>query len=66
MSVRIDRIAFAAELTRADLSVNRLAELSGVSRATCTAVKRGKNCSQATADKLTAILGNKIIEKECF
>ena len=41
-----------------------LAELSGVSRVTITAVKSGKSCSADTARKLAQVLGNKIIVKE--
>lgn len=55
--MRIDRVKFAAELARADLKVNDLAERSGVSRVTITAVKNGKSCSSATAEKLAAGLG---------
>lgn len=62
--MRIDRVKFAAALARADLNVKRLAEKSGVSRATVTAVKNGKSCSQDTADKLAAILGRDIIKEE--
>ena len=59
--MRIDRVEFAAALARADLSVKRLAERAGLSRATITAVKSGKSCSQETADKLAAVLGRDII-----
>ena len=41
--MRIDRVAFAAEMARRDINQKRLAELSGVSRVTITAVKTGKN-----------------------
>lgn len=61
--MRIDRVAFAAALARADLNVKRLAEKSGVSRVTITAVKNGKSCSKETAEKLAAILGSDIIEE---
>ena len=64
MSVRINRVAFAAEMARRDINCKRLVELSGVSRVTVTAVKNGKSCSQDTAEKLAAILGRDIIEKE--
>lgn len=64
MGVRIDRIEFAASLVRKDLNVKRLAEKSGLSRCTITAVKNGKSCSQDTADKLAAILGHSIIVQE--
>ncbi|MCH5261202.1 MAG: hypothetical protein J1F18_15755 [Lachnospiraceae bacterium] len=36
--MRIDRVAFAAALARADINAKQLAELSGVSRVTITAV----------------------------
>ena len=62
--MRIDRVTFAAALARADLNVKRLAEKSGVSRVTIPAVKNGKSCSKDTAEKLAAVLGHEIIEKE--
>lgn len=62
--MRIDRVEFAAALARADLNVKQLAERSGVSRVTITAVKSGKSCSKGTADKLTAVLGKEILTKE--
>ena len=62
--MRIDRVAFAAALARADLTVKRLAEKSGVSRVTISSVKCGKTCSEDTARKLTAVLGPEIMEKE--
>ncbi|MDY3905337.1 MAG: helix-turn-helix transcriptional regulator [Lawsonibacter sp.] len=61
--MRIDRVEFAAALARADLNVKRLAEKSGVSRPTITAVKSGKSCSEETANKLAAVLGRDIIEE---
>ena len=62
--MRIDRVAFAAALARRDINQKRLAELSGVSRVTITAVKSGKTCSEDTARKLAAVLGPEIMEKE--
>lgn len=61
--MRIDRVTFAAALARADLNVKRLAEKSGVSRVTITAVKNGKSCSKDTAEKLAAVLGHDIIDE---
>lgn len=55
--MRINRIKFAAEMARADLNVNRLAELAGVSRGTVTAIKSGKSCSRKTAEKIATGLG---------
>lgn len=64
MRVRINRVELAAALARKDLNVMRLAELAGVSRNTVTAVKNGKSCSKETADKLVAVLGRSIIDRE--
>ena len=62
--MRIDRVALAAEMARKDINQKRLAELSGVSRATLSAIRGGKACSPDTARKLAQVLGNKIIVKE--
>lgn len=55
--MRVDRIKLAAAMIRADLSVNALAEKSGLSRVTVTSVKSGKSCSKKTAEKLALGLG---------
>lgn len=60
--MRIDRVKFAAALARADLTVNQVAELSGVSRVTVSGVKSGKSCSKGTAEKLARVLGRDIIQ----
>jgi len=62
--MRINRERFAAALARMDLNGNQLAAKAGVSRGTVTAVKTGKSCSPETAEKLAAVLGREIIEKE--
>lgn len=62
--MRIDRVALAAEMARRDINQKRLAELSGVSRVTITAVKTGKSCSADTANKLVKVLGPSIIKEE--
>ena len=45
-------------------SIESIAAKAGVSRGTVTAVKTGKSCSPETAEKLAAVLGREIIEKE--
>lgn len=55
--MRIDRVKFAAGLARKDITCLKLAELSGLSRATITAIKSGKSCTKETAKKLAAGLG---------
>lgn len=62
--MRIDRVKFAAALARADLKVCELAEKSGVSRVTITAIKGGKSCAPETARKLVSVLEPDIMEKE--
>lgn len=61
--MRINRVKFAAALAQADLNIKQLSELTGLSRNTITAVKSGKTCSKATAEKLASCLGNEIIEQ---
>ena len=61
--MRINRVVFAAALASKDLKVYELAEKSGVSRPTITAVKSGKSCSKDTAEKLAAVLGRNILEE---
>lgn len=55
--MRIDRVKLVAELTRQDMTQKRLAELSGVSRATINYIKGGKSCSEEVAQKLAKGLG---------
>lgn len=61
--MRIDRVAFAAAMARADLNGKQLAERSGLSRVTITSVKSGKRCSRETGEKLASVLGREIIEE---
>ena len=55
--MRIDRVKLAAAIARADLKINDLASRSGVTRATISAIKGGKSCSDQTAQRLAAGLG---------
>lgn len=64
MRRRIDRAKIAAAMARADLTVQQLADRSGLSRVTITAVRSGKSCSQETARKLADVLGPGILEPE--
>lgn len=66
MKYRINRVAFATALARADINIKQLAEQSGVSRVTITAVRSGKSCSRDTADKLVAVLGQDILEERRY
>lgn len=55
--MHIDRVKLAAAIAAADIRLGALAERSGVSRATITAIRSGKSCSESTAVKLAAGLG---------
>lgn len=61
--MRINRERFAVALIRAEMSVNQLAELANVSRATVSSVKCGKSCSEKTGEKLAQVLGAEISER---
>ncbi len=55
--VRIDRIKFVTELERRNMTQTRLAELSGVSKATISYIKCGKSCSNEVVQKIAEALG---------
>lgn len=57
--MRIDRVKLAAELARRDMTQKRLAELSGVSRATINYVRAGKSCTDEVGRKIAKTLGVK-------
>lgn len=55
--MRIDRVKLVAELTKRDMTQARLAELSGVSRATINYIKGGKRCTDEVGRKIAEALG---------
>lgn len=64
--MRIDRIKFATELIKQDMTQKRLSELSGISRMTINSIKGGKSCSEESGKKIAAALGvpiEKLLEK---
>ena len=64
--MRIDRIKFVSELTRRDMALKKLAELSDVSRATICHIKGGKSCSDEVGHKIAKALNvpiEKLLEK---
>lgn len=54
--MRISRIKLISELARQDMTQLRLAELSGVSRATISAIQNGRSCSGKSAVKIADAL----------
>lgn len=55
--MRIDRIKLITELEKRDMTQARLAELSGVSRATVNYIKGGKRCTDEVGQKIAKALG---------
>lgn len=60
--MRIDRIKLVTELAKRDMTQKRLAELSGVSRATINSIRGGKSCSDEVWQKIADALGVKAEE----
>ncbi len=54
--MRIDRIKLVTELAKQDLTQKRLAELSGVSRATINYIRSGKSCTDEIGCKIARAL----------
>ncbi len=64
--MRIDRVKLVSELARQDLTQKRLAELSGVSRATINYIRSGKSCTEEIGHKIAKALNvpiEKLLEK---
>ncbi len=55
--MNINRIQLITEMAKQDVSVKELAERSGVSRATISALRSGKKASAETIDKIVKALG---------
>ena len=60
--IRIDRIKLITELEKRDMTQKRLAELSGVSRATINCIKGGKRCTDEVGQKIAKALGVDVTE----
>lgn len=60
--LRIDRVKLIAEMARRNVTSIRLAEMSGVSRVTVSALRCGKTCTPETANKIARALGVDVAE----
>lgn len=60
--LRIDRVKLIAEMARRNITSIRLAELSGISRVTVSALRCGKACTPETASKIARALGVDLAE----
>lgn len=65
MGVRIDRIKMITIMAKKNLKVKDIAEATGITRNTISAIKCGKSCSPANSVKIAQALGvslNSILE----
>lgn len=60
--MRIDRVKIITELAKREMTQKRLAELSGVSRATINYVRAGKSCTDEVGQKIAKALGVDVTE----
>lgn len=54
--MRIDRIKIVTELARRDMTQSKLAEITGLSRATINNIKCGRSCSDELGTKIADAL----------
>ncbi|MDY4115126.1 helix-turn-helix transcriptional regulator [Blautia sp. HCP3S3_D9] len=54
--MKMDKIKFICELARRNMSIKQVAEKSGVTRNTISAIKNGKSCTPATAGRIAKAL----------
>ena len=50
--MRINRVKLITEMAKQEISVVQLNEITGVSKTTICAVRKGKTCNQRTAEKI--------------
>ena len=55
--MRLCRIRLVTELAKRNMTSQALAKQAGVSRATISAIKNGRSCSNNTAEKIAEVLG---------
>ena len=60
--MKIKRTVLILNLIKKDLTLMKLSELTGVSKATISAVKNGKTCSFRTASKIAKALDLDVME----
>lgn len=61
-NIRVDSMLIRAEMARNRLTNDKLKEISGISKATISAVKNGKSCSYNTAAKIAKALNIYVME----
>lgn len=61
-NVRVNNITMRVEMARNRLTNDKLKEVTGISKATISAVRNGKTCSYDTAEKLAKALNLDLME----
>lgn len=61
-NVRVNNITMRVEMARNRLTNDKLKEVTGISKATISAVRNGKTCSFETAEKLAMALNLDLME----
>lgn len=54
--MRVDRVTLITEMAKRDISVEKLARMSGLSRVTISNVRSGKSCAENTASRIASTL----------
>ena len=55
--MRINRMAYAIAVAKADINGSEIAKRAGLNRGTVSAIKNGKSCTDDTAQRLADALG---------
>lgn len=61
-NVRVNSLSMRVEMTRNRLTNDKLRDVTGISKATISAVRNGKSCSRATAEKIAKALKMSVTE----
>lgn len=61
-NVRVNSLSMRVEMTRNRLTNDKLRDVTGISKATISAVRNGKSCSMATAEKIAQALKMSVTE----
>nr|WP_304015280.1 helix-turn-helix transcriptional regulator [Ruminococcus bromii] len=61
-NVRVNNLLMRVEMTKKRLTNEKLSVVTGVSKATLSAVRNGKTCSYATAEKIARAFDKDVSE----
>ena len=60
--MKMNKVKFICELARRDMTINAVAEKSGVTRTTISSIKSGKSCTPVTAGRSAKALDLDVAE----